>query len=226
MEISSATRWSLVVTAVAGLVYLGWVFASRQDSTARWAAAHQRKTPAETAQPADDGSVKILQFYARDGVIPEGGSTVLCYGVLNARMVRMEPAVETVFPSRNRCFDIRPQRETRYTLTAEGADGRTVAASFSVRVTAAPATLPKISHFRIESCSRDYTGKAIFSLSFADQNGEEISIDPPVFPTLHRSPFGHFYASPSKATTYTLTVTGKSGQVARQQLTVDPANCK
>ena len=48
-----------------------------------------------------------------------------------------------------------------------------------------------------------------------------MDIDPPVFPTLHGSPYGNFYVSPRKTTTYTLTVTGKKGRQARRQLTVE-----
>jgi hypothetical protein len=82
-------------------------------------------------------------------------------------------------------------------------------------------TLPRITSFRIEGRQKDYSGQTIFTLSFGDQNADEVSITPPVFPPLHGAPSGQFYVMPDKTTTYTLTVKSKNGHVARQQLTVD-----
>ena len=128
--------------------------------------------------------------------------------------------MEGVRPSMNRCVEAAAARSTRYTLTAEGQDGRTVSESFVVGVHPDQATLPRITSFVIAKRERDYAGKWIFSLSFSAQNPEEVSIDPPVFPTLHRSPFGSFYVAPEKTTTYTLTVTGKNGHKVQRDLTV------
>jgi hypothetical protein len=164
--------------------------------------------------------VKILQFYARDGNIVEGTKSVVCYGVLNAKSVRIEPRLEGVSPSLNRCVEVSAEKETRYTLTAEGADGRTVSESFVLGVRPDEETLPRITTFAITKRERDYTGKWIFSLAFSAQNPEEVSIDPPVFRPLHRSPMGSFYVAPEKTTTYTLTVTGKYGHKATRSVTV------
>jgi hypothetical protein len=70
--------------------------------------------------------VKILQFYATAGTIAKGGKALLCYGVVNAAIVRIDPAAESVWPSMSRCFEVAPVRSTQYTLTAEGADHKTV----------------------------------------------------------------------------------------------------
>lgn len=168
-----------------------------------------------TGQP-----VKITAFYARDAVVVEGGSTVLCYGVANAKSVRLDPPVESISPSLNRCVEVRPKAETRYTLTAEGSLGQAVSESVTVRVGADQATLPRITSFQVEGTKKDYSGQTVFTLSFGVQNAEEVSIDPPVFPTLHGAPSGQFSVKPDKTTTYTLIVKGKNDHVARQQLTV------
>jgi len=188
---------------------------------------------AKSAAPASDAvhtgagdGVRILQFYARDGILTEGESTVLCYGVSNAKSVRIDPPVEGVSPALNRCVEVRPKHATHYTLIAEGADGRTVSQSSDVKIGADPATLPRITSFRIASCSRDYQGVPVFSLNFADANADVVSIDPPVFKPLHGSISGEFYVRPEKTTTYTLTVAGKNGHVARQKLIVDVSQCK
>jgi hypothetical protein len=203
--------------------YVGWVFLTRAMGTSQWAS---RGAPATSKENAEFGriyggsDVEILQFYARDANVVEGGKSVICYGVLNATSVRLEPPLGNVSPSLNRCLEVAAERETRYTLTAEGGDGRSVSESFVLGVHADRDTLPRITSFGIAKHERDYTGKWIFSLSFAAQNPEEVSIDPPVFPALHRSPYGSFYVAPEKTTTYTLTVTGKYGHKAQRRLTV------
>lgn len=165
--------------------------------------------------------MKITAFYARDVLVIEGGSTVLCYGVSNARSVRLDPPVESITPSLNRCIEVRPKGETRYTLTAEGSVGESVSESVTIRVGADQSSLPRITSFQIDGKQKDYAGQTIFTLSFGCQNAEEVSIDPPVFPTLHGAPSGQFSVKPDKTTTYTLIVEGKNGHVARQQLTVE-----
>ncbi|MEI9975041.1 MAG: hypothetical protein WDO73_25125 [Ignavibacteriota bacterium] len=36
-------------------------------------------------------AVKITQFYARDGAVTQGSSAVICYGVVNAKSVKIDP---------------------------------------------------------------------------------------------------------------------------------------
>ncbi len=82
--------------------------------------------------------VKIEQFYARSGEITDADNTVICYGVRNAKSVRIDPPVANVTPSLTRCIAVEPKQNTTYTLTAEGFDGATDAASFELRVKPAP----------------------------------------------------------------------------------------
>ncbi|HKE24265.1 MAG TPA: hypothetical protein VKB88_18010 [Bryobacteraceae bacterium] len=206
-----------------GVLYNVWVFTSRQS--ARTAGSDDRSS-AIIAPENLGGSVKIVQFYARDGIVIEGRSTVLCYGVLNAKSVRLEPSIADVWPSVNRCVDIHPARETRYTLTAEGADGRSVSESFNVQVAADASQLPRITSFRVTACKKDYLGDPLYKVSFADENAVEVSVDPAVIPTLHGAPFGEFYVSAKHPTTVTLSVKGKYGHTVRQQLVVDSSQCK
>jgi hypothetical protein len=175
---------------------------------------------AQQKPPASDPP-KILAFYPREAIVTQGGATVLCYGVSNAKSVRVDPPVDGVSPSLTRCVEIRPKGETTYTLTAEGSDGQTVSQSATVRIGADTATLPQISSFKIDGKTKDYTGKTIFTLSFAAQNAAEVSISPAVFPTLHGAPSGTFSVIPDKTTTYTLSAKGKNGHTVQKQLTVE-----
>jgi hypothetical protein len=214
-------RWVWIAIAVLAL-YTGWVVGRHRGWSFGW---HGWRTPDSAISVPEGlgGRVRIVQFYAREAVVTEGGSTVICYGVMNAKAVRIEPPVADIWPSLNHCIDVRPARETRYTLTAQGADGTSVSQSFTLQITADEALLPKITSFRVVNCRKDYLGEPLFKLSFTDQNAEEVSVDPAVIPTLHRSPYGEFYATPG---TYTLSVKGKYGHFARQKLKVEAAKCK
>ena len=204
------------------VVYVGWIFLNRWLADRRWKQHEQTAAVNSEFEKVYGGAeVKILNFYARDGVLTEGGKTVICYGVVNARSVRIEPPLDGVGVTINRCLEAAPEHDTRYTLTAEGNDGRTVSESFLLSVRADADALPEITSFRIAARKKDYLGRTVFLLAYADRNAEEISIDPPVFEPMHRSPNGQFYVAPQQTTTYTLTVKGKHGHVARKQLTVE-----
>jgi hypothetical protein len=58
----------------------------------------------------------------------------MCYGVVNATAVRLDPPVESVWPAVSRCFEVTPSKTTRYTLTAEGADHASVSESVEIVV--------------------------------------------------------------------------------------------
>ena len=79
-------------------------------------------------------SLTILTFYAAPPVIRAGKTTQLCYGVSNAKSVRIEPAVEYVWPSYSRCLKTAPSGDTVYTLIAEDDSGHTKTATVTVHV--------------------------------------------------------------------------------------------
>jgi hypothetical protein len=126
----------LVVTAIA-VTYTAWVMVGRyvenrrlEESDQRRRAAAMRALPPGLSGP----ELKILQFYAVPAELRQGEKARICYGVLNARSVRMEPDIETLSPALSRCFEVAPRATTRYTLTAEGQDGRLVSESFVLRL--------------------------------------------------------------------------------------------
>src|SRR5215475_9542251 len=89
-----AQRFVGILLAVVA-TYTGWIFLSR------YLASHRTSSPTgdETTWSRNfdrtygGSDVRILQFYARDGVVTEGSGTVICYGVVNARSVRVDPPV-------------------------------------------------------------------------------------------------------------------------------------
>jgi len=86
------------------------------------------------AETHHDWEVKVVGFYATPDVMRQGEKADLCYGVDNAKSVRLDPPVERVWPSVGRCFEVTPLRDTRYTLIPEDADGHTAVQSLTVRV--------------------------------------------------------------------------------------------
>lgn len=122
---------------VLAALYPAWVFTSRWNDNRRIeqaAAAQRAKFDREITELYGSGRLKILSFYASPGWIRRGEKALVCYGVVNARTVRLDPAVERVWPSASRCFAVMPDRETRYTLTAEDAQGHTATESFVLQM--------------------------------------------------------------------------------------------
>ena len=118
------------VPVLISLLYTGWVFWQRHSEAIRPAPAHVERDPLA----AYGTTLKILQFYTSGGEIAAGQKALLCYGVVNATAVRLDPPVEKVWPAVSRCFDVKPAKTTRYTLTAEGAARATVSESVEVVV--------------------------------------------------------------------------------------------
>jgi hypothetical protein len=128
-------------TTVAFLVaalYVGWTFYSRHEANrhaqeeldAKQAAARKRVVD----QIYGSGEIRIPTFLADSGVIKPGETTHLCYGVVNAVSVKLDPPVEALKPTYRHCIDIAPRKTTTYTLTAFNAAGKSKSVSLEVRV--------------------------------------------------------------------------------------------
>jgi hypothetical protein len=119
-------------------LYTVYVFGSRwlENRRLETAAAEAAKVKAqrEIARIYGDGQLKILNFYVAPGVISRGQKALVCYGTANAGSVRLEPAVERMYPALSRCFEVAPAHDTRYTLVAEDAKGHIAKESFLLQV--------------------------------------------------------------------------------------------
>jgi hypothetical protein len=216
-------RTALQVMVVLAVCVLGWIFAERRAATDRW--ARQQTLQADARAGALDSAyagteVRILNFYASNSNMMEGDRTLLCYGVVNARSVRIEPHLDGVYPAFSRCIPASPVKDTLYRLIAEGNGGAVTEASFVLPVHPDLASLPQVTRFEISNQRVD-NGRRGYSISFGARNAREVSIDPEVFRPLQGAFYGHFYVAPEKTTTYTLTVTDKKGRTASRQLTIE-----
>jgi len=77
---------------------------------------------------------RILSFYASPTVIRRGQTAQLCYGVANAKSVKLEPRTQPVWPSVAHCVDVSPTTSITYTLTIEDAAGKTQSQDVEIKV--------------------------------------------------------------------------------------------
>ena len=119
------------------LMYVGWIFFSRWQENReieRKAAEEKKAADQSVVEMLGGNQFAILNFYASPGEIRRGETAQLCYGVSNAKTVRIEPQTSAVWPSYSRCVDVAPKKDTTYTLTAEDAAGHIKTATVTVKV--------------------------------------------------------------------------------------------
>ena len=161
------------------------------------------------------GPVKILQFYASTGTLIKGEKALLCYGVENAKSVKLSPEVEAIWPALNRCIEIVPQHTTHYTLMAEGFDGNVATQSLTLPVNAAPPPPPQILHF----AGTKMGGRAV-RLCYEVQHAQRVVVEPAVVPP-SEAPRRCFDVEPVHTTTYTLRAFGSGARNASKQVIVE-----
>jgi hypothetical protein len=118
-------------------LYSGWVLFSRRQEIRELedkAKAAKLAQDQKIVESLNGSSFDILNFYASPPVVQHGETAQLCYGVSNAKSVRLEPQPNKVWPSYMRCVEVAPQKDTAYTLTAEDGRGNTKTATVVVKV--------------------------------------------------------------------------------------------
>jgi hypothetical protein len=126
--------WSLIALI---LLYVGWVSYSRHQENReieRRAATQRRADDQRTVDMLGGTRFDILSFYASPGAIRRGDTAQLCYGVSNAKSVRLEPQADAVWPSYSRCIQVSPEKSTTYTLTADDGAGHSKTATLTIEV--------------------------------------------------------------------------------------------
>jgi len=129
---------AVLVVVVLGVVIV--VFSRWQDrrniehQEAQERAEKQHEQDRLAVEQLGGRELAILNFYASPATIRRGESSRLCYGVANAKTVKLEPQSEPVWPSGARCVDVNPLKSTTYTLTIEDAAGKTQSQDIEVAV--------------------------------------------------------------------------------------------
>jgi hypothetical protein len=132
--------YSSIALGIAVLV-VGWILYSRWEDNrqierklAEERAEKQRQSDRLALEQFGGKELAIQNFYASPGVIRPGESVRLCYGVANAKTLKLEPQPEPVWPSYGHCITVSPKKDTTYTLTAIDREGKTVTQSVEVKV--------------------------------------------------------------------------------------------
>jgi hypothetical protein len=199
-----------------GTAYLGWVWLQRHNGDLRLARTLQARHGRVSGAGHDDSgtAVKITQFYAIFGEMTDADRNTICYGVANAKTVRMEPLIENLWPTATRCFWVEPRQDITYKLIAEGFDGSQTSASFEVHVKPAPPSIVflAVSHREIER------GDAV-TLCYGVAHAKAVRLDPigwslaPIAKNCAR-----FY--PKATMRFTLVASGAGGLLDSDQFSV------
>jgi hypothetical protein len=88
--------------------------------------------PSRERPPETEGMIRLFAASAEE--VRSGETVTLCYGVVGAASVRVEPYGLPLEPAERYCFLVKPAATTTYVLTATGADGRSERAQLIVRV--------------------------------------------------------------------------------------------
>lgn len=127
----------LSVLAAASCFYLMFTYWDRAQYARRQAQA-ARAEQAHLQSVAASSGLKLIHFYASPAELERGDHAVVCYGVENAVAVKLDPPVEEVRPSWNRCIAVSPDKTTTYHFTATGKKGEEVSAEFTLPVVPPP----------------------------------------------------------------------------------------
>lgn len=175
----------------------------------------------ETKAPPAPRPPKIVHFYASPGVVTAGDSFLICYGVENARSIKLSPPVEAITPSPNRCISVKAGGATTYTLTAEGEQG-TATASLTMKVqgrrAAAAAEPAGMIQLFAASATEVPAGQPV-TLCYGLTGAKSARIDPQpgAVPVLEKN---CLRIGPAVTTTYTLVVEAPDNRTEREQLTI------
>lgn len=127
------------VAMVIAALYVAWTFYSRHETAAEAQRAIDAKQQQRRQRVADQifgsGEIKFTTFSAQKGHLNPGETTRLCYGVVNAKTLKLDPPpAEEVTPTSHHCVDISPKKTTTYTLTASNEKGETQSQTLTISV--------------------------------------------------------------------------------------------
>jgi hypothetical protein len=170
------------------------------------------RAPKPAAKTAE--AVRITQFYADSASVARGQRVLLCYGVENARTVRLDPPGQELSAALARCVEATPSADTTYTLTATGADGKTATQTLSIPVGPAQAKIVNVNVSSLEVKPGDPV-----TICYTVDNAKSVTIEPLHF-TGGAKPKGCVSDTPRKSTTYVISAIGAGGNKDQERVTV------
>lgn len=199
----------LSVLAAAACFYLMFTYWDRAEYARRQARA-VRAQQAYRQSVAASSALKLVHFYAAPAEIVEGEHAIVCYGVLNAVGVKLDPPVEQVRPVLNRCFSVTPDKTTTYRFTATGKEGEEVSAQFTLPVNPAP---PFIAMFA--TSERKIKRGEFFTICYGVEHATSVLLQP-LGLRLPAAPKHCVKTVPAASMKFTLIAEGDHGKTHRQ----------
>ncbi len=192
------------------LLYVVWVLAIRRQAPAP---TPPTGLPKEIEEMTAKG-LKILHFYGHTPNVEKGEHLIICYGVRDARAVRLEPPLEALSPSLNRCIAVQIEALTTFRLVAEGNDGAEVSASFSVNVVPAA---PRIIFVGISQ--KEIRRGTPLAICYGVKHAVKVQLNPGgvSLPPSEKQCL-QFY--PVRTTHYTFLATGEDGRTDQEKFTI------
>jgi hypothetical protein len=180
--------------------------------------------PPKKPEPAP-AAVKITHFYG-PGIVSQGGSATICYGVENAVSVTLSPAVGKLTPSFNRCFAVKPARTAQYTLRARGKDGGEASQSIVIRVapaskaSAPPPPEEPLIHFFLASATSTASGIPVTICYGVRPEVTAVTLQPGnrALPVKEKN---CFLETPAGSTTLELTAATAQGKSQKERLAIE-----
>ena len=178
-------------------------------------------TTPPAAPPEKPKHAKIITFYGADSEVVKGQPITLCYGVEDAKSVRLDPPDEKLGISRNRCFAVSPKQNTSYALIAKGEDGMEAKQSFLVRV------IPKAEQAILIRSFDVLTAKLPTPPSICYQTAagvQQLKLDPPMVRVAPSQSTKCVPVLIKTTTTFVLTAIDGQGRQDKMQVTVPLSN--
>jgi len=126
------------ILLVIAILYVVYTFYTRHQADVRAQASLEAKQEASRKRTVDavfgNGEIKFTSFSLDASQIERGQSARLCYGVVNATSVKLDPPVENLKPTYLHCLDIAPKKTTTYTITADDGKGHSKSESLELKV--------------------------------------------------------------------------------------------
>src|SRR6266480_1577730 len=132
--------YSWAALAIAALVVCGILFSRWLENRTLEKRAKEERTQKQLEQDRmaleqlGGKELAIQNFYAAPGTIRRGETVQLCYGVANAKTVKLEPQPNPVWPSYSRCVEVTPTKSPPYIRPIHDDAGNTRTQSLEVKV--------------------------------------------------------------------------------------------
>jgi hypothetical protein len=172
-------------------------------------------TSAAAAVAAPAPSVHITQFYTTTPRPAPGEQALICYGVENAKSAWLSPPRRELSPALARCIEVDPAgAATTYTLTAEGADGKTVSHDLTLGRGA-----PRVHIKVVDISAAEIHPGDLVNICYTIDNARTVTVDPIHF-RAGRLRTGCFHDQPRATITYVVTATGEDGDTDQERVTI------